>query len=137
MVEIWEWPDITFTGYGGGIGGVLGGGGGLTDRGQMFQFTLWWTVVCFGVVFGIAGLIAAIGSLREGRALMAFSLFVFVFGFGLVTALVSGSIVGFLIGSVYEIGGFIMALWIPFAWALIQTLVVVISSYAEIGLNSL
>ncbi|KAJ3070767.1 hypothetical protein HDU98_006225 [Podochytrium sp. JEL0797] len=133
----WTWPAIKFTGDGGGIGAILGGSEGLTSRHKMLEFTLLWTLVAFGVAFGIAGLVAAVGSVREGRPVVGLILLLFVVGFGLVTALISGSVVGLLVGSIYEVGGFTMALWVPAGWAVIQTLVVIISSFAEIGLNSL
>ncbi|KAJ3398043.1 hypothetical protein HDU80_009329 [Chytriomyces hyalinus] len=135
--ESWTWPAIVFVGHGGGIGGLLGGEGGLSNRREMLSFTLMWTLAVFGLVFGVAGLVAASVPLRVGRPLTALVLFLIVAGFGMITALIGGSLMGYFIGSIYEIGGFTMALWVPLGWAVVQLLVAVISSYAEVGLNAL
>lgn len=42
-------------------------------------------------------------------------------------ALVSGTVVGFALAAVYSSGGFSMSTWVPFMWALIQVVVLIIS----------
>ncbi|WVR07949.1 hypothetical protein IAU60_004992 [Kwoniella sp. DSM 27419] len=47
-------------------------------------------------------------------------------------ALISGTVVGFALAAVYSAGGFSMSTWVPFLWALIQVLVLIISSYSTL-----
>ncbi|KAI8618805.1 hypothetical protein BC830DRAFT_1165872 [Chytriomyces sp. MP71] len=132
------WPTIVFVGPGGGIGGVFGDGSGLTDRAHMLDFILAWTLVAFALLFGAAGIVAFATALRKRASLaVALLLLLAIAGFGLATGLVGGALMGYFIGSIYQIGGFVMPLWVPLGWALVQVLVAAISSYAEIGLNAL
>lgn len=55
------------------------------------------------------------------------SLFIIVWGMG--QAIIAGSIVGGLLGAVYEGGGFRMSTWIPVVWGGISTLIVVMGSF--------
>lgn len=48
-------------------------------------------------------------------------------------ALISGAIVGGLLGGVYQAGYFEMSTWIPFVWGVINTLVLILSSFAIYG----
>ncbi|KAI9359872.1 hypothetical protein BD770DRAFT_319416 [Pilaira anomala] len=57
--------------------------------------------------------------------------FVFVLG-GAITSFVTGSIMGVALSFVYNAGFFVMSTWIPFLWALIHILIVLISSYSTI-----
>jgi hypothetical protein len=45
-------------------------------------------------------------------------------------AFVAGSVVGGLMGGVYNAGFYRMSTWIPFVWGLINTVVLVLSSFA-------
>ncbi|WRT69821.1 uncharacterized protein IL334_006812 [Kwoniella shivajii] len=47
-------------------------------------------------------------------------------------SLISGTVVGFALAAIYSAGGFSMSTWVPFLWALIQALVLVISSYSTL-----
>ncbi|OCF34346.1 hypothetical protein I316_03860 [Kwoniella heveanensis BCC8398] len=49
-----------------------------------------------------------------------------------VIALISGTVVGFALAAIYSAGGFSMSTWVPFLWALIQVLVLIISSYSTL-----
>ncbi|KAK1923370.1 hypothetical protein DB88DRAFT_490942 [Papiliotrema laurentii] len=49
-----------------------------------------------------------------------------------LVALISGSVIGFALAAVYSAGGFTMSTWVPFLWALIQVLVLIISSYSTL-----
>ncbi|RSH93163.1 hypothetical protein EHS25_007516 [Saitozyma podzolica] len=49
-----------------------------------------------------------------------------------VISLVSATVVGFALAAVYSAGGFVMSTWVPFLWALIQVLVLIISSYSTL-----
>ncbi|CAD6579754.1 MAG: hypothetical protein TREMPRED_002560, partial [Tremellales sp. Tagirdzhanova-0007] len=49
-----------------------------------------------------------------------------------VIALVTGTVVGFALAAVYAAGGFSLSTWVPFLWALIQVIVLIISSYSTL-----
>lgn len=51
---------------------------------------------------------------------------------GLASAVLSATIVGFVVGAVYAAGDFRMSTWIPFTWALVQALIVVMGSYSTV-----
>ncbi|KAI8990770.1 hypothetical protein BDF20DRAFT_903799 [Mycotypha africana] len=55
----------------------------------------------------------------------------FVLG-GSIASFVIGSIMGVALAFVYNAGFFVMSTWIPFLWALIHILVVLIGSYSTI-----
>ncbi|KAI9269902.1 hypothetical protein BY458DRAFT_436316 [Sporodiniella umbellata] len=57
--------------------------------------------------------------------------FVFVVG-GALASFVIGGIIGVAIAVVYNAGFFVMSTWIPFLWALIHILIVIIGSYSTI-----
>ncbi|WWC95704.1 hypothetical protein V866_002569 [Kwoniella sp. B9012] len=47
-------------------------------------------------------------------------------------SLISATVVGFALAAIYSAGGFSMSTWVPFLWALIQVLVLLISSYSTL-----
>ncbi|WVQ84448.1 hypothetical protein IAT38_006600 [Cryptococcus sp. DSM 104549] len=49
-----------------------------------------------------------------------------------VIAVITGTVMGFALAAVYSAGGFSMSTWVPFLWALIQVLVLIISSYSTL-----
>ncbi|KAK8849784.1 hypothetical protein IAR55_005120 [Kwoniella newhampshirensis] len=49
-----------------------------------------------------------------------------------VIAVITGTVVGFALAAIYSAGGFSMSTWVPFLWALIQVLVLIISSYSTL-----
>lgn len=57
--------------------------------------------------------------------------FIFVVG-GSIASFVIGSIIGVALAFVYNAGFFVMSTWIPFLWALIHILVVLVGSYSTI-----
>ena len=57
---------------------------------------------------------------------------VFVVGGG-VEAFIAGSCVGGLLAAVYNAGHFRMSTWVPFVWGLVNSLVLVLSSFAIQG----
>ncbi|KAI7883267.1 hypothetical protein K492DRAFT_215270 [Lichtheimia hyalospora FSU 10163] len=56
---------------------------------------------------------------------------IFVVG-GALASFMIGSIMGVALAFVYNAGFFVMSTWIPFLWALIQILVVLVGSYSTI-----
>ncbi|KAI8054912.1 hypothetical protein BDF21DRAFT_441142 [Thamnidium elegans] len=57
--------------------------------------------------------------------------FVFVLG-GAITSFVTSSVIGVALSFVYNAGFFVMSTWIPFLWALIHILIVLVGSYSTI-----
>jgi hypothetical protein len=57
--------------------------------------------------------------------------FLFVIG-GAIASFVISSIIGVAIAVVYNAGFFVMSTWIPFLWALIHILIVIVGSYSTI-----
>ncbi|KAI9283069.1 hypothetical protein BC943DRAFT_343960 [Umbelopsis sp. AD052] len=51
---------------------------------------------------------------------------------GCLSSFIIGSVVGVVLSIIYNAGFFVMSTWIPFLWALIQVLIVVIGSYSTI-----
>jgi hypothetical protein len=47
-----------------------------------------------------------------------------------IEAFLAGSVVGGLLGGVYNAGFYRMSTWIPFVWGLINSVVLVLSSFA-------
>jgi hypothetical protein len=57
-----------------------------------------------------------------------------VFGtIGAIEALIAGNVVGGLLSGVYTAGYFRMSTWIPFSWGIINSLVLILSSFAIQG----
>lgn len=52
---------------------------------------------------------------------------------GGIEALMAGSIVGLVLGAVYNAGYFKMATWTPLAWGIVNMLVLVVSSFRVQG----
>ncbi|TPX59181.1 hypothetical protein PhCBS80983_g02642 [Powellomyces hirtus] len=88
----------------------------------------------FMVMYGLAGCWAYIVFFKSKLGLVL--LFAFI-GIGLAAGAASGAIVGVLLSSIYNAGYFAMATWLPLAWALIQVLIVIISSDVDLSLNNL
>ncbi|MCJ1276552.1 hypothetical protein MMC21_004358 [Puttea exsequens] len=50
-----------------------------------------------------------------------------------VEAVLAGSVVGLILGAVYNAGGFKMSTWIPFVWSIVNILVLILSSFSIQG----
>ncbi|KAH7065925.1 hypothetical protein FB567DRAFT_599421 [Paraphoma chrysanthemicola] len=103
----------------------------LYDPGDIVRFTVYWTLLLVGGIHLIIALWACIIQWRNWKLIwLAPAIFVVIGG---VEALVSGAIVGGLLGGVYQAGYFEMSTWIPFVWGVINTLVLILSSFAIYG----
>ncbi|KAH8696002.1 integral membrane protein [Talaromyces proteolyticus] len=94
---------------------------------DIWRFTLYWTLILhIGLHFVVAAFATAI-QWRNWRMMWAVPVaYVVVSG---LEALLAGSMVGLILGWVYEAGNFTMTTWIPLVWAGINVLVVIISSF--------
>ncbi|TID14545.1 integral membrane protein [Venturia nashicola] len=98
---------------------------------DIWRFTVLWTLLFYGAVhLSAAGYAMIIG--RKNWKVIWIVPVVYVL-IGGTEAVIAGSIVGGLIGGVYNAGYFRMSTWIPFVWALINTLVLILSSFAIQG----
>ncbi|KAJ2906853.1 hypothetical protein MKZ38_010351 [Zalerion maritima] len=102
---------------------------------DVWRFTLTWTFIIYAIFHVSAALITLV--MQAGKRPSAWKylwtiplLYVLAAG---VEALFAGSIVGIVLGAVYSSGDLIMSTWIPFLWAWINVLVLIISSFTMQG----
>ncbi|ORX55112.1 hypothetical protein DM01DRAFT_257707 [Hesseltinella vesiculosa] len=85
-------------------------------------------------LYYIQGLLAFV-TLAKTRTLRLYILilipFIFAIG-GAFTTFITGSLLGVAVALVYMTGYFVMTTWIPFLWALINILILVIGGYSTI-----
>ncbi|KAK4515115.1 uncharacterized protein ATC70_002725 [Mucor velutinosus] len=101
---------------------------------DIWRFTVIWSLLFSLAIYLPAGIWAFI-MLAKSRTLKWYVLvtipFIFVLG-GSIASFVIGSIMGVALAFVYNSGFFVMSTWIPFLWALIHILVVLVGSYSTI-----
>lgn len=103
----------------------------LYEPGDILRFTVYWTLIMTGGVHVIVSLWACLIQWRNWKYVwLAMPIFLAIGG---IEALFSGAIVGGLLGGVYQAGYFEMSTWIPFVWAVINALVLILSSFAIYG----
>ncbi|KAF2144127.1 uncharacterized protein K452DRAFT_153465 [Aplosporella prunicola CBS 121167] len=103
----------------------------LYHAGDVWRFTFTWTLICFGAVHLATAGYAVVVQWRNWRVIWIVPLLYAIIGG--IEAIIAGSIVGGLLGGVYNSGYFSMSTWIPFVWALISTFVLILSSFAIQG----
>ncbi|KAL1643948.1 hypothetical protein SLS58_004623 [Diplodia intermedia] len=103
----------------------------LYDPGDVWRFTLLWTLIFYGAVHLATSGYAIIVQWRNWKVIWIIPVIFCVIGG--MEAVIAGSIVGGLLGGVYSAGYFNMSTWIPFVWGLINTLVLILSSFAIQG----
>ncbi|ORX94293.1 hypothetical protein BCR34DRAFT_225879 [Clohesyomyces aquaticus] len=98
---------------------------------DIWRFTTYWTLLFFAAIHVAAAGWACLVQWRNWKIIwVAPVLYVVVGGF---EGLIAGSIVGGLLGGVYNAGYFRMSTWVPFVWALVNALVLILSSFAIHG----
>ncbi|KAK9378820.1 uncharacterized protein V2V93DRAFT_328407, partial [Kockiozyma suomiensis] len=98
----------------------------LYYRKDIWRFTCLWTIIVYEVVHFAAGLWAALMS-RRLKSFVILAIYMFVGGVG---GIISGSIIGAILGLIYSAGAFAMSTWIPFVWAVVQILTLIMTSYS-------
>ncbi|KAL8994893.1 MAG: hypothetical protein Q9169_005267 [Polycauliona sp. 2 TL-2023] len=96
-----------------------------------WRFTLFWTLIVFEVCHLVASGYALAVQWRNWKVIFGVVLAYLVLAG--VEALMAGSVVGLLLGAVYTAGDFRMSTWVPFIWAIINVLVLILSSFSIQG----
>ncbi|KAM3081923.1 hypothetical protein ACMFMG_004386 [Clarireedia jacksonii] len=102
---------------------------------DIWRFTLLWTLIVYGITHMAVAGYAILMQLGKGkRAWQYVWIIPLVYAFvGGIEALLAGSLVGLILGAVYNAGYFRMSTWIPFVWSLINVLVLILSSFRVEG----
>ncbi|KAI9749331.1 MAG: hypothetical protein M1815_002581 [Lichina confinis] len=104
----------------------------LHDYKDIWRFTLFWTLLVYGIVHLGAGLYAVAMQQRKSWRVTWMLPLVFLLVAGLEAAM-AGSVIGLILAGLYLTGRFQMSTWIPLVWALINVLVIVLSSFSIQG----
>ncbi|TGO41557.1 hypothetical protein BHYA_0020g00560 [Botrytis hyacinthi] len=102
---------------------------------DIWRYTLLWTLIVYGITHIAVAAWAVAMQLGKGKNAWQYAwiiplVYALIAG---IEALLAGSLVGLILGAVYNAGWFQMSTWIPFIWALINVLVLIISSFAIQG----
>ncbi|VUC32220.1 unnamed protein product [Clonostachys rosea] len=102
--------------------------------GDIWRFTVVWTLVFFAL-FHLAAVVIAI--FTHGRKISSWKYlwavpFVYL-TVAAIEAVLSGSLVGLVLGAVYGAGYYEMNTWIPCTWGFICVLILIISSFSIQG----
>lgn len=95
---------------------------------DIWKFTVLWTLIFFGAFHMCVASLAVV--MHRKFVLGGLWIIVAYSAMAGIQALISGSIVGLLIGAIYKAGLFGMSTWIPFVWGLLQMVFMVITSYS-------
>lgn len=98
---------------------------------DIWRYTLLWTLIIYAVVYLTTSAFAVLMQLGKGKKAWQY-VWMIPLGFALIAgveALMAGSFVGLILGAVYNAGYFRMSTWIPFVWALINVMVIVVTSF--------
>ncbi|RHZ72062.1 hypothetical protein CDV55_108047 [Aspergillus turcosus] len=98
---------------------------------DIWRFTLYWTFIFYAASHLAVAACAVVTQGRNWRVCLAVPL-VFSVIAGL-EALLAGSIIGLILGAVYEAGNFRMSTWVPMLWGGINVLVLILSSFPMQG----
>ncbi|EMC99017.1 hypothetical protein BAUCODRAFT_146005 [Baudoinia panamericana UAMH 10762] len=103
----------------------------LYDARSMWLFTLYWTLICVVGIHIIAASYAVAMQWKNWKIVWVVPIIYVVVGG--IEAVIAGNVVGGLLSGVYSVGYFRMSTWIPLSWGIINTLVLVLSSFAIQG----
>lgn len=121
----------------------------LYYQSDIWRFTLYWTLLTYAAVHLSASLWAVLMQLRSALTTKTTPLgapnkirqtLVWVWVIPVVYLLVAGiegvfagSVVGLILGAVYNAGYFKMSTWMPFLWGLLNVSVLILSSFSIQG----
>jgi hypothetical protein len=97
---------------------------------DIWRFTVVWTFIFFGACHVVSAAIAVFFLGRKNWLIGAWAVPVVFAVLAGLEAFLAGSVVGGLLGGVYNAGFYRMSTWIPFVWGLINTVFLILSSFA-------
>lgn len=102
---------------------------------DIWRYTLLWTLIVYAILHLLVAAFAVLRQFGKGKKAWQYVwiiplVYIFVAG---VEAVLAGSIVGLILGAVYNAGYFRMSTWIPLIWALINGLILILSSFSIQG----
>ncbi|KAM7223735.1 hypothetical protein V8F06_000751 [Rhypophila decipiens] len=103
--------------------------------GDIWRFTLLWTLILFGLFhLGAAGtaLLMQLGRRKSNWKFLWTVPLLYALVAG-VEAIMAGSVVGLVVGATYIAGHFTMSTWIPFVWGWVNVLILIVSSFRISG----
>ncbi|KAM0278070.1 hypothetical protein ACHAQH_005361 [Verticillium albo-atrum] len=102
--------------------------------GDIWRFTVLWTLIIYGVVHLAAAFIALAmqGGKKRSLTYLWVAPIVYVAA-ALIQGLLAGSVVGLVLAAVYNAGYFSMSTWVPLLWGVINVLVLIVSSFSIQG----
>ncbi|KAL1977296.1 hypothetical protein VTN31DRAFT_155 [Thermomyces dupontii] len=101
---------------------------------DIWRFTLYWTLIIYGGVHLVVAVFAVAMQWRNWKSLrMLWTVPLVYLTISGLEALLAGSATGLLLGAIYEAGNFTMTTWMPLVWAVINILVVILSSFPMQG----
>ncbi|KAF2875066.1 hypothetical protein BDV95DRAFT_603838 [Massariosphaeria phaeospora] len=98
---------------------------------DIWRFTTVWTLLFFGAVHLVVAIWACAVQWRSWKLIWITPIIYAVIGG--FEGLIAGSVVGGLLGGVYQAGYFQMSTWVPFVWAFVNALILILSSFAIHG----
>ncbi|CCF59406.1 hypothetical protein KAFR_0G03730 [Kazachstania africana CBS 2517] len=97
---------------------------------DIWKFTLYWSLIFNGAFYVSAGAVACLTTKKKSRSLLIFATYTV---FGGLQGVIVGTVMGFLVGTIYRAGLFGMSCWIPMCCAVAQILYDVLVSYSTVG----
>ncbi|PGH08923.1 hypothetical protein GX51_00980 [Blastomyces parvus] len=98
---------------------------------DIWRFTLFWTLLFYLGAHLAVALCAVVMQWRSWKIVWAVLLtYILIAG---LEGLLAGSVTGLILGAVYEAGNYKMSTWLPFSWAALNTLVLILSSFSIQG----
>jgi len=99
---------------------------------SIWRFTVFWTILLFGLVFLFASLLSLPSFFRRHHRLSLLLPLVFV-GVGVLGAFVSGTIVGYALAALYNSTFLRMSTFVPALYGAVQTLILIAGAYTLKG----
>ncbi|KAJ5777165.1 hypothetical protein N7520_000411 [Penicillium odoratum] len=94
---------------------------------DIWRFTLYWTLIFYGVThLTVAGCVTLTHCRNWSVVWLVPLLYAVVSG---LEALLAGSIVGVVLGQIYDSGNFRMSTWVPMIWAGVNVMVLILTSF--------
>ncbi|AMD19833.1 HCL318Cp [Eremothecium sinecaudum] len=115
-----DFPSLHFTNRNGVTPNIF-----LYNLKDIWKFTVYWTLILFGIVYLIAGLVASFTHRRKAGGVWIWPVYLIL---GATHAVTVGSITGLIISSIYRAGLFSMSTWIPFCCAIAHALYILCSA---------